>query len=194
MNNDHKQDNFKIIHENCGRGVHAKVSVVKRESDGKIVIWKRPVSSDPEHQKAFQKEIKRSRYWRKFGISEVKVCWHPDKKSLLKTYIEGKTLSQILKDDHKFFSKTDSQPVRALGKFLRLLVNSRCYIQNLSCENLVFDGKRWHVIDSSDVHNKESRSKIKRDYKRKFFRIWSDRLHSNDEINALKSFFKKYCR
>lgn len=193
MSKNRRYDHFDIIHEDCGRGIHSKVSVVKRESDGKLLIWKRPVSNNSEHQRAFRKEIERAKYWRKFGISKVKVCWHSDKKSLLKTYIEGKTLSQILENDHHFFSRTESQSVKALGKFLRLLVDSKHYIQNLSCENLVFDGNRWHVVDSSDVHKRETRSKIKRDYKRKFFGIWSKRLHSDNEIRALDSFIKKYC-
>lgn len=73
MSSNHKHKHLKIISKDCGHGVHAKVSVVKRESDGKLLIWKRPTSNNPIHQKAFRKEIKRSRYWRKFGISKVKV-------------------------------------------------------------------------------------------------------------------------
>ena len=189
----HKYDHFEIIHKDCGYGMHAKVSVVKRKSDGKLLIWKRPASSNPVHQKAFRDEIKRSKYWRKFGVSKVKVCWHSDKHSLLKTYIKGKTLKQILKDDSHFFSKINRRSVKTLGKFLRLLINSKHYIQNLSCENLVYDRKKWHVIDSSDVHGRESRSRTRREYKKKFFGIWSKRLHSDDEINYLKSFLEKYC-
>ena len=189
----HRHDHFEIMHEDCGHGMHAKVSIVKRESDGQLLIWKRPASSNPEHQKAFRYEIKRSKYWRKFGISQVKVCWHPDKQSLLKTYIKGKTLAQILKDDSHFFSDLNRHSVKALGKFLRLLINSKHYIQNLSCENLVYDGKQWQVIDSSNVHGRESRSRTRREYKKKFLGIWSKRLHSDDEINHLKSFLEKYC-
>ena len=189
----HENDHFEIIHEDCGHGMHAKVSVVKRQSDGKLLIWKQPASSSPKHQKAFRHEIKRSKYWRKFGISKVKVCWHFDKHSLLKTYIKGKTLTQILKDDPHFFSTTNRHSVKALGKFLRLLINSKHYIQNLSCENLIYDGNKWQVIDSSNIHGRESRSRIRRAYKKKFFGIWSNRLHSDDEINNLKSFLEKYC-
>ena len=188
----HKHDHFELIHKDCGYGMHAKVSVVKRKSDGILLIWKRQASSNPEHQKAFRNEIKRSKYWRKFGISQVKVCWHPDKQSLLKTYIKGKTLTQTLKDDSNFFSNTNRHSVKALGKFLRLLINSKHYIQNLSCENLVYDGKKWHVIDSSNVHERESRSRTRREYKKKFFGTWSKRLHSDNEIDHLKSFIEKY--
>ncbi len=194
MSNNHKNGHFKIVHKDCGHGMHAKVSVVKRESDGKLLIWKRPQSDSPIHHKAFQKEIKRSKCWRKFGVSKVKVCWHSDKQSLLKTYIKGKTLTQILENDQSFFSKTKNRSTRALGKFLKTLISSRHYIQNLSCENLVFDEREWHVIDSSDVHERDNISKIKRDYKKKFFGIWSKKLHSEDNIHHLKSFLKKYCR
>lgn len=192
--NHHKNENLDMVNENCGHGMHAKISIVKRESDGKEIIWKRPISKNPEHRKALSKEIKRSKYWRKFGISKVKVCWHPDQISLLKTYIKGKTLTQILEKDRSFFSKTKSRPVKALGEFIILLIDSRHYIQNLSCENLVYDGKRWHVVDSSNIHKRDSHSKIKREYRRKFFGIWSKRLHNNDEIHYLESFLKKYCR
>jgi hypothetical protein len=189
----HRHGRLEIIHEDCGHGMHAKVSIVKRESDGELLIWKRPASSNPEHQKAFRDEIKRSKYWRKFGISKVKVCWHSDKHSLLKTYVRGKTLTQILKDDSQFFSRTNRRSVRALGKFLRLLIDSRHYIQNLSCENLVYDGKKWQVIDSSDVHKRDSRSRTRKEYKKKFFGIWSKRLDSDNDIRYLKSFLEKYC-
>lgn len=194
MINHHKKERLKVIHKNCGHGIHANVSVVRREHDRKLLIWKRPRSNNPTHRKALQKEVKRSKYWRKLGISKVKVCWHSDKRSLLKTYIKGKTLAQILKDDQNFFSKTNSRHTRPLGKFLRILVNSRHYIQNLSCENLAFDGKKWHVIDSSNIHEKERRSKIRREYRKKFFEIWSKKLHSSHKIHYLKSFLEKYCR
>lgn len=189
----HHKHHFEIVHEDCGRGVHAKVSVVKRKSDGQLLIWKRPASSNPEHQKAFRNEIKRSKYWRKFGISKVKVCWHSDKHSLLKTYIKGKTLTQILKDDSQFFSATKRRSFKALGKFLRLLIDSRHYIQNLSCENLVFDGNRWHVIDSSEIKEIKSHSEIKQKYKRNLLEIWSRGLRSDDKIQNLKLFLEKYC-
>ena len=189
----HDHSHLKVVHEDCGHGMHAKVSIVKRESDGKLIIWKRPISTNPEHRKALKKEIKRSKYWKKFGISKVKVCRHPDKISLLKTYIKGKTLTQILEKNEHFFSEEKSRALRELGKFLRLLIDSRHYIQNLSCENLVFDGKKWHVIDSSNIKEKESRSRLKREYKRKYFGIWSKRVHSDEEIKSLKSFLKKYC-
>jgi hypothetical protein len=193
MSNCHKQGGLKVVRKNFGHGVHAKVSIVKRKSDGKLLIWKRPSSSRSVHQKAFRKEIERSKYWRKFGISNVNVCWHSDKHSLLKTYVKGKTLAQILKNNRNFFSKTRSRSAVALGKFLELLIDSRHYIQNLSCENLVFDGKKWQVIDSSNVHKRKSSSDIKQEYMNKFLGIWSRKVRSDSQTHHIKSFLRKHC-
>lgn len=192
-NNIHGQDHFKVVHKDCGHGVHGVISVVERKSDGKLIVWKRPRSNNYRHQESFRQEIKKSKLWRRFGISQVKVCWHPDKQSLLKTYIKGKVLKQILKEEPHFFSKTKNKTVKALGKLVRLLINSKHYIQDVNRQNLVFDGKKWHVIDSSVIHTKTNRSDTRQKYKKAFLKSWSKSLDSKKEIRALKSFIKKYC-
>ena len=189
----HENEHFKIVHKDCGHGVHGMISVVERKSDGKLIVWKRPRSNSYRHQESFRQEIKKSKYWRKFGISQVKVCWHPDKASLLKTYIKGKTLKQILKDDPNLFSKRKHRSVEALGKLVELLIESKHYIQDVNRQNLVFDGKKWHVIDSSVIHAKTNRSDTRHKYKKAFLKSWSKSLNSKKEIHALKSFIGKYC-
>lgn len=188
-----KEEHFKIIHKDCGHGVHGVISVVERKSDGKLIVWKRPRSNSYRHQESFRQEIQKSKLWRKFGISHVKVCWHPDKVSLLKTYIKGKTLKQILKDDPHFFSRTKRRSVEALGKLVELLIESKHYIQDVNRQNLVFDGKKWHVIDSSVIYAKTNRSDTRQKYKKAFLKSWSKSLDSKKEIHALKSFIGKYC-
>lgn len=188
-----KEEHFKIIHKDCGHGVHGVISVVERKSDGKLIIWKRPRSNSYRHQESFRQEIRKSKLWRKFGISRVKVCWHPDKVSLLKTYIKGKTLKQILKDDPHFFSRTKRRSVEALGKLVELLIESKHYIQDVNRQNLIFDGKKWHVIDSSVIYAKTNRSDTRQKYKKAFLKSWSKSLDSKKEIHALKSFIGKYC-
>lgn len=188
-----KHSRFKVIHKDCARGVHGKISVVKRKSDGKLVIWKRPRSRDHKHQVSFRQEIKKAKLWRKLGVSRVKVCWHPDNKSLIKTYIKGPTLKQMLKNGHLRFSRPDSKPVKALGELVRLLINSRRYIQDVNRQNLVFDGDKWHIIDSSGIKEKVAHSVVRERYKQAFLRSWSKSLHSDDEIYSFKSFLNKYC-
>ncbi len=189
----HKRKNLKVIHKDCAQGVHGKISVVKRKSDGKLIIWKRPRSNNYRHQESFQQEIKKSKYWRKFGVSRVKVCWHNDKESLLKTYIKGPTLKQMLRKNDLKFSKPNSRPVKALGELVELLIGSGHYIQDVNRQNLVFDGKKWHLIDSSAIHGKTSRSETRQKYKKAFLRSWSKSLSSNEEMHSLKSFLDRYC-
>jgi tRNA A-37 threonylcarbamoyl transferase component Bud32 len=188
-----KHNHFKVIHKNCGKGVHSKISVVKRKSDGKLAIWKRPRSRSHSHQKSFRQEIKKSKYWRKFGISTVKVCWYHDKHSLLKTYIKGPTLKQMLNDHHLHFSRPDSKPVKALGEFVSLLINSGHYIQDVNRKNLIFDGNKWNLIDSSGIYGDMSRSEIVQKYKNALLKSWSKSLNSNDKIQYLISFLNRYC-
>ena len=188
-----KNVHLKFIHKDCARGVHGRISVVKRKSDGRLIIWKRPRSNDHRHQESFQQEIKKSRYWRKFGVSKVKVCWHNDKHSLLKTYIKGPTLKQMLRKESLRFSKPNSRPVKALGELVRLLIDSGHYIQDVNRQNLVFDGKKWHLIDSSAIHGKIGRSEIRQKYKKAFLRSWSKSLNSSSEIHHMKSFLNRYC-
>jgi tRNA A-37 threonylcarbamoyl transferase component Bud32 len=188
-----KNGRLKFVHKDCAKGVHGKISVVKRGSDGKLIIWKQPRSGDSRHQESFRQEIKKSKYWRKFGISRVKVCWHNDKQSLLKTYIKGPTLKQMLRKEDLRFSKPNSRPVKALGELVELLIDCGHYIQDVNRQNLVFDGKKWHLIDSSAIHGKVSHSEIRQKYKKTFLRSWSKSLDSNEEMNSLKSFLNRYC-
>jgi len=184
-----KKEDFKVIQKNCGKGMHSRIWVVKRKSDKKAFIWKRPISNSNKHQEAFKKEFKKSKFWRAHGLSKVRVRWHPDKKSLLKTIVKGPTLREVLKRDHHFFSNTGNKKYKALKKFFRLLVKSGRYIGDVSPKNLAWDGKRWQIIDSSSVRGKESRSSLKRRYKEKFINKWSMNLNwGSKDIHSVESF------
>lgn len=182
----HKHEKFTIIHKDCGHGARSKVSIVKRESDRKLFIWKQPLLDDEWHHGSLKKEIKYAKYWRKFGVGDVEACWHYDGRSLLKTYIKGDTLDQILKKNPGLFSGK-SRPLRALRDLIGFLIDSKHYVSDLNGENLIFDGKRWHVIDSGSIYDRDSRSKVKQEYKESLLRRWSKGL-SEQEINSLKLF------
>lgn len=183
----HKHEHYKIIHKDCGHGARSKVSIVERESDGKLLIWKQPLFDDKWHHESLRKEIKKAKLWRKFGISKVKASWHPDGRSLLKTYIKGDTLDEILKKTPGFFVKK-SRPLEALREFVGLLIDSKYFVKDLIGENLVFDGKKWHVVDSGSVHDRENRSEAKQEYKKEFLKSWSKGFSSQEEVRYLESF------
>jgi tRNA A-37 threonylcarbamoyl transferase component Bud32 len=178
---------FEVIRRDCGHGARSKVSVIKRKSDGKLFIRKQPLLDDEWHHESLQKEIKYAKFWRKFGASNVKVCWYHDRRSLLKTYVKGDTLQKILKNDQGFFSG-NSRPLKALRNLTGFLVNSKYYIYDLIGENLVFDGKRWHIIDSGSVVYIGNRTETKKRYKEKFLKYWSKMLLSDQDVGSLKLF------
>lgn len=189
----HNHDHFEVIDKNFAHGVHSKVSIVRRESDGELLVWKQPRTSNIyTHIESFRQEIIKSKSWRKFGVSNVKIFWHPNNISLLKTYIKGPTLKQILEENPRFFSETENKPVKALGKLVELLICSKCYIADLNRQNLVFDGDRWHVIDSSWVYRETTFPDIREKYKKFFLKSWSKSI-PKDEKHAVKSFIDKYC-
>lgn len=186
MNND---EHLEVIHRVCGKGKHSRVSVVRRESDGKLFIWKRPVSSSHIHKEAFKKEFKKSKFWRKHGLSKVEVRWHPDRRSLLKTLVKGPTLRDVLKEDRHFFYKKGNKKYSALKEFFWLLVKSGHYIGDVSPKNIAWDGQRWQIIDSSSIHEKENRSSLKQKYREKILNKWVINFKfRGKDIISLKSF------
>ena len=176
---------FDIVVRDYGHGATSKVSIVRRKSDGELFIWKQPVNDDYYCLEAIQKVFRYSKYWRKFGISKVEVYWCSDKRSILKTYIKGKTLGDMLKEGSLRFS-IDDQSLGALRKFFGLLIGSKHYIVDLAIENLVFDGKMWHVIDSGSIGEEDSRSNVRQKYKKVFLENWSQGPYSNDDIRHLE--------
>lgn len=191
-----KHKGFKIAKRNCAHGVHGNINIIKNKSDGNEYIWKRPVGNKRIHIKSFKKEIEKAKYWRKCGLSKVKICWHTDKKSLIKTLIKGPTLRQVLHDHQHFFSNTDKKANKELGKFVRCLVANRHYIQDCNRSNLVYDKEdcKWNLIDSSNIQKKSSRHEISSKFKKTFMRSWGSSLESHKEKDALKEFLDKYCR
>lgn len=187
-----KHGSFKIVYKDCGTG-RTKVSLVKRKSDGRLLIWKRARSKGSRSKNFYKNDIKKSKLWRKFGISTVRACVHPDKKSVLRTYIEGPTLGQVLKRNPEFFSGSETDYRKALIEFVKLLIDSGYYFHDMKGANIIFDGDRWQVIDSGKAYEHENRSDTAHEYRENLMEKWSRSLRSKNEINCLESFLDKYC-
>lgn len=183
-----KRDKFKIVEKKCGHG-HAKVSLVKRKSDGELFIWKRPKSG--RGSASLGGQIKRSKFWRKIGISKVKIKWCPDRQSLLHTFVDGHTLRHYLRNGDVSFSENNKK-LRALKDFVKRLIKSKGYIHDLKGSNIVWDGDHWNVIDSGKIDKKSSSSSTKREYKKFLYIKWSNSLDSKEEKHALKEFLDSF--
>lgn len=182
------KDKFKIVEKHCGHG-HAKVSLVKRESDGKLFIWKRPKPG--RGSASLGNQIKRSKFWRKIGISKVEVKWCPDRQSILHTFVDGHTLRHYLRNGGVSFLE-NSKKLKALNEFVKRLIKSKGYIHDLKGANIVWDGKSWNVIDSGKIDKKSNSSSTKREYKKFLYIKWSNSIDSKNERDALKEFLDSF--
>jgi len=183
------KEHFKIIYRDCGTG-RSKVSLVKRRSDGKLLIWKQSRNNSSRVIGSYGREIKKSKLWREKGLSSVKTKWHSDGKSLIKTYIKGPTLKQVLKKKNRFFSKAKGKSFRALIKFVGHIIDSGYYIHDMKGSNIIFDGKKWHIIDGGTA-DKMGHSSVRKEYKKYLLEKWSRDISKN-ETKSLKSFLAKY--
>jgi tRNA A-37 threonylcarbamoyl transferase component Bud32 len=191
MSNSRSKKHFEIINKDFSHGMQGSVSIVKRESDGELFVLKTPIEDNYEHHRDFRREIRNARFWRKLGISKIDVKWDQDKKCLLKTYVNGKTLAQIEKENPLFFSKTDDRPVRELGKMLKHLIDEKYYVGDMSPDNMIYDGKIWQIVDSGSVHKRSSRSALRMEYKENLTGKWSRDL-TNEGIYYLERFLDKW--
>lgn len=183
-----EKDKFKIIEEKCGHG-HARVSLVKRKSDGKLLVWKRPKPG--RSSGSLGEQIKRSKFWRKIGISKVEMKWCPGRQSILHTFVDGHTLRHYLKNGEISFSE-NSKKLKALEEFVRRLMKSKSYIHDLKGSNIAWDGKNWNVIDSGKIDKKSNSSSTKREYKKFLYVKWSNSIDSKKERSDLKEFLDSF--
>ena len=175
-----KLKTVKTIH----KGHRSKILLVKKGQ--KLCIWKRPTGHG--RKESLIKQLGRIKQWRKFGLSKVKAKWYDD--GILKTYVKGKDLSQIIKKHHHFFSKS-SKELKALEKFIEAMIDSKRFIHDLKGLNIIFDGKDWNIIDSGPIY-KRSKSSVKKEYRKVLYEKWSKYLDSQSERKDLKSFLAKY--
>ena len=175
-----KLEIVKTIH----KGHRSKILLVKRGS--KLCIWKRSASGKSSQEKSIRRQLGRIRKWKKFDLSEIKAKWYKD--GVLKNYIKGEDLKDVIKDDNHFFSG-NSKELKALKKFLANLIESGRFIHDLKMLNIIYDGHNFQIIDSGPIY-KMGYSKLKKEYNKILYIKWSKYLHATGK-SELKKFLKK---
>ena len=125
---------------------------------------------------AFRKEIARSNVWRELELSNVEVAWHEDKRSLLKTYVPGVTALDRIQDRNFWTEEAYTKERLTLAQLILHAAQQRAYVADLNPKNLIFDGQRWHVIDSGSIRFKESPELTLQEYREKLMEQWSSRM------------------
>jgi hypothetical protein len=65
----------------------------------------------------------------------------------------------------------------ALAQLIVHAAKQRAYLGDLNPKNLIFDGKRWQVIDSGSIRFKESPESTLQEYRGKLMEQWSPIMH-----------------
>jgi hypothetical protein len=182
------RDALQVIEKDFAKGKHATVSLV-RLPDQTLCVWKRPHDDSPSHQVAFRKEIKRSKTWRELGLSDVEAWWHEDKRSLLRTYVPGVLALDSIPHGTFWTGHAHARDRLALAHLILHAAKQRAYVTDLNLKNLVFDGTRWHVIDSGSIHFQESPESTLHAYREKLMKLWSLRMRPAEQA-SLREFLQ----
>lgn len=171
----HKLKIIKQIHK--GRN-----NIYLVEYNGRTCVWKKPKNKSRTRTESLKRQLKRIKFWRKHNLSQIKAIKY--KNGILKTYIRGKTLKSIIDKDKHLFSG-NSKELRALRRFVDLLIDSRHFIHDMKGANIVYDGHDFQIIDSGPIYKN---SNVKNEYRKILYMKWSKLLDSKKERKYLKKF------
>lgn len=150
--------------------------------NGNTCLLKKPKNRDRERKSSLLRQLNRIKCWKKFGLSNVRAIRYHD--GILKTYVEGETLSKIIGNDKHFFSE-NSNELEALKKFVRLLIKSKHFIHDMKGANIVLNNNMFQIIDSGPIYKIK---RVKKEYRKILYIKWSKLLESNNEKRHLKKF------
>ena len=154
--------------------------------NGRTCILKKPKNDSRIRAESLKRQLERIKFWRKHNLSKVKAIRFHD--GILKTYVKGKTLSKIIGDNKHFFSE-NSDELKALKKFVTLLVESKHFIHDMKGANIILNNDMFQIIDSGPIY-KEKR--VKKEYRKILYIKWSKLLKSNNEKRHLKKFLNSF--
>ena len=166
------ETSVEVIKEDFASGKHARVSLV-RMPDQTLLVWKRPHDDSKAHHMSFRKEVQRAVQWRALGLSTVEVRWHEDHHSLLRTYVPGVTAMERFQDREFWVGDACVQQRLALATLFRHAAQQCAYVTDLHPKNLIFDGRRWQVIDSGSIRWRDSPESTLQKYREQLIERWS---------------------
>ena len=158
------------------------------EYRGRTCLLKRPKDDSHAREESLKKQLKRIKFWKDHGLSTIKAIEYHN--GIIKTYIEGDTLKEIIDNDKHFFSESSSK-LKALKRFVRLLVKSRHFLHDMKGPNIVFgNDNKFQIIDSGPIYKRSNKYSLKKEYQKILYIKWSKLLDSSKEKKYLKRFLK----
>jgi tRNA A-37 threonylcarbamoyl transferase component Bud32 len=155
--------------------------------NGKVCVLKKAKKSSHANSESLKRQLERIKFWRRHKLSKIKAIRYHN--GILKTYIRGKTLNKIVDKDKHFFSE-NSKELKALKKFVELLIKSGYFIHDMKMPNLVYSEGKIQIIDSGPVYKRSNKSSLKKEYQKILYIKWSKLLDSSKERKYLKKFLR----
>lgn len=156
--------------------------------NGHTCLLKKPKDDSHTREESLKKQLKRIKFWKDHDLSTIKAIEYHN--GIIKTYIEGDTLKELIDNDKHFFSESSSK-LKALKRFVRLLIKSRHFIHDMKGPNIVFgNNNKFQIIDSGPIYKRSDKSSLKKEYQNVLYLKWSKLLYTSKEKKNLKKFLK----
>jgi hypothetical protein len=155
--------------------------------NGKVCVFKKPKKSSHANSESLKRQLERIKFWRRHRLSTIKAIEYHN--GVIKTYIEEDTLKELIDKNKHFFSES-SKELKALKRFVRLLVKSRHFIHDMKKLNIVYDESIFQIIDSGPIYKRSNKSSLKKEYQNILYIKWSSSMN-HDQRNHLKKFLKR---
>ncbi|MBW2398215.1 MAG: hypothetical protein JRG80_02965 [Deltaproteobacteria bacterium] len=144
----------RLVEAYIGNGKTGYVHLVERESDGARFAWKIPNDDGKRLHDRFEKEIELTRRISELGLSTMTAEWaEVEQISLLKSYVEGKTLREHLCDGPEFLVDEADPRTAALASIVEGSIEREIFFKSLNAEGLIYAPakERWEIIDSGAI-------------------------------------------
>lgn len=150
---DHPGADFEIISRFNGVGKSGHVHKVRRISDGVLFAFKVANITDAGLAE-FKHEMKHLKNYQKHHIATVETFLDESGKNLLKEWVDGETLRDILINNPGILQKEKDIKTKSLVIFLENVIKQKVEIKGINAENIIFDkkSKTWKIIDGVSPH------------------------------------------
>lgn len=154
-------DGYELVRPFIGAGKTSRVGLVRRIEDGAEFAWKIPESDSAASTRALLEVAARAREWVRLGANPDPALVAPDGRTVLQRYVDGVTLHGLLQGIPRSPQQStlaeerdtliSTAPGVALAAMFASMARGGAFVSGLNPKNLIYDGDRWHVIDSGSV-------------------------------------------
>lgn len=165
-------------------GRRGRVYQVKSSSTGKLYALKIAIDKDADTLKSFAEEAEKMKGYGVAGVSHAKAV-ELGSDFMVKEFIQGVRAKEWLDGWVQDGMPKGTAQLKDLAKQLKLAADRGVYIGDLNPKNLIWNGKKWIIVDSGSWRNDLSQAEILERFEEKVIGRWT-KNHSSTVERALK--------